>query len=89
MHHKDYEEALLWAEKVNRESLIWDPLLRTSILGLLNRKEEASDSYKEIALLSPQFSQRARIIVDKFIFDKALQEIIIQGLILAGINVND
>ena len=89
IHHKDYNEALLWAEKVNRESLIWDPLLRTSILGLLNRKEEANDGYKKIALLSPQFSKRARIIVDKFIFDKELQKTIIQGLILAGININD
>lgn len=89
IHAEDYEEAIIWARRINRPSLLWDPLLRTAILGLLNNKEEAIKASKELLLVSPQFSQRARIIVNRFLFDKDLQEKILQGLLLAGLKIEN
>ena len=43
IHAEDYEEALLWAEKVNRNLFLWDPMMRASILGWLGRKKEAQE----------------------------------------------
>lgn len=87
IHKGEYEEALHWAELINRRSLIWDPLLRTAILGLLERKEEAIETHKELALLSPNFSERAIPIINAFLFDKKLQHKIIKGLKLAGVQI--
>ena len=86
---EDYEEAIIWARRINRPSLLWDPLLRTAILGLLNNKEEAIKASQELLLISPQFPQRARLIVNRFLFDKDLQDALLKGLVLAGITIDD
>jgi len=86
---EEYEEALTWADLIQRKGFLWGPLLRTSILGSLNRKREASESIKELKLISPTFEQRAKIIIDVFILDKALQRKIINGLVKAGVDIEE
>jgi TolB-like protein len=87
LSHKEYDEAFLWAEKINRRALLWDPLLRASTLGHLGRNQEASGVVEELMTLSPNFTERARIIIDAFLLDKDLQNTIIQGLVKAGIKI--
>jgi TolB-like protein len=89
LSHKEYDEAFLWAERINRRALIWDPLLRASALAHMGHIEEAAIVAEELLSLSPNFAQRARIIVDAFLLDKELQNTIIKGLILAGIKIPD
>lgn len=84
---KEYEDAFLWAEKINKSGLLWDPLLRAAALGFLDRKEEAKEIIKEIVTLSPNFKERYAIILNTFLFDKELQKTILQGLILAGVEI--
>lgn len=86
-HAQEFDEALLWGERINRPQLLWDPLLRASSLGWINRKEEASLAAKELHALSPNFRERAPYIIDAFLLDKELQNTIIQGLKLAGIEI--
>lgn len=85
IHAEDYEEALLWAEKVNRRKFIWDPLLRASILGLLERNEASSSAVREVLEICPDFPQFAEPMVNGFLFDKNLIQKISEGLKLAGI----
>ena len=87
MHTEDYEEALLWAEKVNRKQFLWDPMIRASLLGLMEKKEEASKALKELIDLAPDFSQKVSVLVNAFLFDKDLTKKIIHGLILAGLKI--
>ena len=87
MHTEDYEEALLWAEKVNRKKFIWDPMIRSSLFGLMEKKEEATKALKELTDLAPEFSQKMSVIVNAFLFDKDLTKKIIRGLILAGLKI--
>ena len=89
LSHQEYDEAFLWAERINRHSLLWDPLLRASSLAQMGKKKEAAEVVKELITLSPNFAERARHIVGAFIFDRELQNTIIQGLILAGIKIQD
>jgi len=84
---KEFDEAYYWAKMINRNGLKYDILLRASTLGLLNRKEEADKSIKELNLIVPNFSNSARRIVNVFILDKKLQETIINGLVLAGVEI--
>lgn len=89
LSHKEFDEAFIWAEKINREGLVWDPLLRASCLGHIGRKKEASRAIQELLEISPNFPERARKIVGVFLLDPDLQETIIQGLIRAGISLLD
>jgi len=85
IHNEEYLEAYQWAERINRSLVFWDPLFRAASLGLLNRKEEANKAYKELLILSPKFSEKAKKMIDLFILDEKLQKRIIQGLTLAGL----
>jgi len=87
MQAKDYEEALLWAEKVNRKEFLWDPMIRASLLGWLGKKEEAADAIKELLLLAPDFSQKASDLVNAYLLDKNLTKNILDGLLLAGLKI--
>jgi len=89
LSHKEFEEAFIWAEKINRDGLVWDPLLRATCLGHLGRAKDASRTIQEILKISPDFPERARRIVGVFLLDPDLQETIIKGLIKAGISIAD
>jgi len=89
IHLEEYEEALNWTDMIQRKGFLWGPLLKTSVLGSLNRKKEASEAMKELKLISPKFEQRAKIIIDVFILDKALQRKIIRGLLKAGVDIEE
>lgn len=84
IHNEEFEEAFLWADKIDRKGLLWDPLSRAASLGLLNKKEEANKAYEELLVLSPKFPEKAERIIGLFILDTALQKLIIKGLALAG-----
>lgn len=83
----DFEEALYWAEKIKRPGLLWDHVLCISANGLLERKEDLSESINILYELSPNFNQRAPYIVDAFLLDKKLQNTILRGLVQAGIDI--
>lgn len=84
IHNEDYEEALIWAEKVNRKQFLWDPMMRASILGLLGRTSEVKNALTELKLLAPNFDQKVESIVNSFLFDLELQNKILKGLTLAS-----
>lgn len=86
---KEYSEALFWAGLIKRPGLLWDPLLRASALGALNKKQEASLAVEELMGLSPNFPERAHYIVGRFILDDQLQKTLLKGLSLAGIIIEN
>ncbi len=87
LSHKEFDEAFIWAEKISRDGLLWDPLLRASCLGHLGKTGESTRAVRELLKISPNFPERARKIVDVFLLDPDLQETIIHGLILSGISI--
>jgi TolB-like protein len=84
IHSGDFEEALLWAEKVDRRKFLWDPLMRASILGLLEEKEAASKALAEVLAICPNFEKYAEQMVNAFLFDRNLTQNIANGLQFAG-----
>ena len=87
LHRGDFEEARYWSKLIKRPGLLWDPLLQVSVLGLLNKARDASHLVNDLIKLSPNFKQRATIIVDRFILDKELQNAILHGLAKAGVKI--
>lgn len=89
IHKGDYHQALFYANLINRKLLIWDPLLRLSIHGLMQSVKDQSSVKLELEALSPNFSKRARTIVGAFLSDAELQNTIIRGLLQAGVSIDD
>lgn len=85
----EYEEALHWANMINRKGSLWDSILRTSCLGLYEPKQDYTDNLIELNTLSPNFSKKARRLIGTFIFDKKLQEVILEGLVSAGVQIEN
>lgn len=83
----DYSEALYWSSRIQRPGLLWDHLFHISISGLLGRTEDNSAAIGKLFALSPTFDIRATYIVDVFLLDKDLQNIILKGLKKAGIKI--
>lgn len=82
-----YEDALYWARLINRPGMLWDPLLRLSAMGLSGKKEGISLVKKELLEFSPNFSERARVIVGRFMIYPELEDRILQGLRQAGLEI--
>jgi len=87
LHKNDFDEARYWSKLIKRPGLLWDPLLQISALGLMNKAQEASHLIDDLFKLSPDFQERATIIVGRFIIDQELQNSILRGLTLAGISI--
>lgn len=86
-HTKSFDDALYWAQLINRPGLLWDPLLRASARGWLGQKEKANMAAKELVELSPNFSERANIIIGRFSIDPELHQTILGGLKRAGVEL--
>ncbi len=83
---KEYQMALHWAEKVNMPELLWDPLMKASTLGHLNRTEEAGNNLKLLIQLIPDAGNQVKDIIGSFLLSQDLNKEILEGLRKAGLN---
>ena len=86
---KDFEEALHWAKLINRKNFFWDTLLNTATLGLMNDENGLSKNIHELNELVPNFEDKAEKLVAVYLYDPILQQIILKGLKLAGMEIKD
>jgi TolB-like protein len=89
IHTGEYEKALFYANIINHKKFIWDPMLKVAILGLMGSSKSLEVAISNLYSLSPNFHQRATMVVDAFLWDKHLQNTILQGLKNAGIPIGE
>jgi TolB-like protein len=85
MNEKNYSQALYWAEKMDREDLLWDPLMKAAALGHLGRDEEAGKNICKLLQLLPDAADRVREITESFLLSPELNKEIFDGLKKAGL----
>src|SRR5450432_1850187 len=85
---KQYQEALYWAEKMNAPEIFWDPLLKASVLGHLNRVEDANRNLKLLLQLVPEAATQVKDILESFLLSPDLNKEILVGLTKAGVFSN-
>jgi TolB-like protein len=85
---KQYQEALHWAEKLNVPELLWDPLLKASVLGHLNRVEEADRNLKLLVQIIPDAGCQVKGILESFLLSTELNKEILEGLKKAGLTIS-
>ena len=86
LYKKDYREALRWAEKMLVPASFWDPLLNGSVLGHLNRIEDAGRKLDLLKQLMPDAVIHVPPILESFLLSQDLKKEILDGLNKAGLN---
>ena len=65
----------------------WDPLLKASACGHLERIEEGRDCVRALLALKPGFVQRGRILIGRYIKFEDIADRIIEGLGKLGMHI--
>jgi hypothetical protein len=71
-----YNEAIQY----DVPGLFWGPLLRAACLGQLQRQKEAEQNIAHLLKLKPDFKEKARMLIKRYVKEDALVEHIIEGL---------
>jgi adenylate cyclase len=83
----DYETALAESERLVGMAYFWDPLIRAATLGALGRTAECRAAVDELLTLKPDFPQRGRILIGRYVKFPELQRRIIEGLEAGGLSL--
>jgi hypothetical protein len=67
--------------------LFWDPLLKASACGHLGRIEEGQGCVRALLALKPDFAQRGRILIGRYVKFEDIVERIIEGLGKLGLEI--
>ena len=86
LYKKDYQSANHWIEKIDMPQLLWDPMLKASVQGHLNRLEEAGKNLKLLNQLLPDPANQVKNIIESFLLSNDLNKEILAGLKKAGLN---
>jgi hypothetical protein len=67
--------------------LFWDPLLKASACGHLGRIEEGQACVRALLALKPDFAQRGRILIGRYVKFEDIVERIVEGLGKLGMSI--
>jgi len=89
LYKKEYARALHWAEKIDMPALLWDPLLKASALGHLNRFLEAGKQLDLLVQIVPEAIVQVKNIAGSFLLSPDLNKEILEGLRMAGLKLQN
>ena len=84
----DYQNAYQEALAYTTPGLFWGPMLRLACLGQLKSKDEIPQNIEALKILKPDFSEKARDLISRYIKEEELVNNILEGLKKAGLPVN-
>ena len=86
---KKYKEAYAEALQYDLPGFFWAPVLRGACLGQLQQYEEAREQISQLLELKPDFPQKARPLIQRYIKEEPLVDLIIQSLQKAGLEAGN
>ncbi len=84
---KDYQKAYREALHFMVPNLFWEPLLKASACGHLGELEAGQACVRTLLELKPDFAQRGRMLIRRYVKFEDIVERIIQGLDAVGVAV--
>ena len=78
-----YKEAIQY----DVPSLFWGPLLHAACLGQVQRQEDAKPQIANLLGLKPDFKEKVRMLIQRYVKEEELVEHILEGLQKAGLNI--
>jgi len=87
LRRRDFEEAYWQSLEFSPPEIFWHPLMQAVALALVGRREEAGASARQILKLKPDFLERSRWLIRRYVKFDELIERIEGGLEQAGLHV--
>ncbi len=81
----DYEKAYRESMTLVMPDLFWEPLLIAALCGHLEKSAEGQAAIRDLLALKPDFPQRGRILIGRYIKHDDITARIIEGLAKAGL----
>lgn len=85
---KEYEQAYQETMHLRSPQIFWEPLAKASALGNLGRLKEGENYIKDLLTLKPDFPNRGRILIGRFVKFQDIAETIIEGLKKCGLQLS-
>jgi TolB-like protein len=79
-----YRTALLFQDA----TFFWRPLMRASSLGHLGRRAEAKHEVAELLRRKPNFQNRGRVLIGRYLKFRDLEACVVEGLAKAGLKLD-
>ena len=83
----DYERAYRESLHFRMPENHWDPLLKAAACGHLGKIEEGQACVEALLALKPDFAQRSRVLIGRYIKFEDIVDRIIEGLEKLGLNI--
>lgn len=87
LRQHDFQNAYLEATGLRRPAIFWYPLARASTLGLLDKIKEGKKYARDLLQLKPDFKERGRILIGRYIKFDNISDLVIEGLDRVGVTV--
>ena len=84
---RDYESALVEANKIQIPGLFWGPFYRTAVLGQLGRVSEAKKEFEALLQCCPDFVDSGRSLVRNYVKESSLLDQLIEGIGKIGVTI--
>lgn len=85
IRQKDYEMAYQETMHLRSPQIFWDPLVKASTLGNLGRLEEGRKCVENLLTLKPNFPNRGRVLISRYVKFKNIADPTINGLKKCGL----
>ena len=88
-YYRKYEYELAYNEAIQYDlpGLFWGPMLRAACLGQLKRQVEAEQQISHLLKFKPDFQEKSRMLIQRYVKEEELVEHIIEGLQKAGLQI--
>lgn len=87
LRQHDFQNAYLETSGLRRPAVFWYPLAKASTLGLLGRIAEGKNFARDLMELKPDFRERGRGLIGRYIKFEDIAESVIRGLAAVGVDV--
>jgi TolB-like protein len=88
LRRHDFQEAYLETTGLRRPAIFWYPLAKASTLGLLDKIDEGKKYAEDLRQLKPDFKDRGRILIRRYIKFDYIADLVIEGLGKVGVTVD-
>ena len=88
-YHRDYDSAIEFANRINIPGVFWNHIFKISALGLLGITNEAQAASHAFQNQFPGKAQEACTILRVLLFHESVYDRIKEGLIKAGLNLDE
>ncbi|WP_433765577.1 tetratricopeptide repeat protein [Flavobacterium ginsenosidimutans] len=85
IYKKEYQKSLYWADKMDANETIWDPLLKAVSLSLLNEDAKAKKHLKNLLELQPQTATEIKSTLSSYMFSDEVVFRIVNSLKRIGL----